>query len=96
MRILFGEFIIDSEIKDSDSFGTSRIFRVLTLSDYKRVDDEDSHGGKIELEWWRMPVKKLHPEVEKLKLGGEFNKSGITNSKFERELLFKRSQGNHQ
>ena len=24
-------------------------FRVLSMSEFKRVDDEDSHGGKIEV-----------------------------------------------
>ena len=41
--------------------------RVLTLSEYKRVDDDDTHGGKLELEWWREPTNKMDPELAKLK-----------------------------
>ena len=41
--------------------------RVLTLSEYKRVDDEEGDGGKLELEWWREPKAPVDPELEKLR-----------------------------
>ena len=37
------------------------------MSTYKRVDDEEGDGGKLELEWWREPKSSVDPELEKLK-----------------------------